>query len=238
MMQDTGSRIPDEAKIIALVSGAWADLESGISYLEIASVSPRSLSFDPARHTSHNPPMSRFSIWLPELARKQPGKNLILSYQVPAGESPEDAEQRIGDALRRSELTGTRDDTSTWRATLPWRTRVFGLIPRDVDEDVTFRIEQHPDHWELRVNCHPLETHGAHAAGFAGVLFLAASVWIASGIATGVVAALATILAGTLVVEVTRQWAFDALEGRLRILAKDLGRALWPGRPAQIVALD
>ena len=199
---------------------------------------PRASTFDPAGRSPHNPPMSRFSRWLPELARKQPGKNLILSYQVPAGDSPEDAEQRIGDALRTSELTGTRDDTSTWRATLPWRTRVFGLIPRDVDEDVTFRIEQHPDHWELRVNCHPLETHGAHAAGFAGVLFLAASVWIASGIATGVVAALATILAGTLVVEVTRQWAFDALEGRLRILAEDLGRALWPGRPAQIVALD
>ena len=88
------------------------------------------------------------------------------------------------------------------------------------------------------MKCHPLETHGAHAAGFAGVLFLAASVWIASGIATGLVAALATILAGTLVVEVTRQWAFDALERRLRFLAEDVGSALWPERPAQIVALD
>ena len=182
--------------------------------------------------------MSRFSTWLPELARKKPGKDLIFSYQVPAGESPVDAEQRIGAALRTSELTATRDNPSTWRAIIPWRTRVFGLIPRDVDEDVTFHLEQHPDHWELRVNCHPLETHGAHAAGFGGVLFLAASVWITSGIATGVVAALATILAGTLVVEVTRQWAFDALESHLRIFAEDIGSALWPGRPAQIVALD
>jgi hypothetical protein len=182
--------------------------------------------------------MSRFSSWLPDLARKKPGKDLIFSYQVPAGESPVDAEHRVGEALRRSELTATRDNTSTWRTFLPWTTRVFGLIPRDVDEEVTFHLEQHPDHWELRVNCHPLETHGAHAAGFAGVLFLAASVWIASGIATGVVAALATILAGTLVVEVTRQWAFDALESRLRILAEDVGGALWPGRPAQIVALS
>ena len=182
--------------------------------------------------------MSRFSAWFPELARKKPGKDLVLSYQVPAGDSPVDAEQKIGEALRTSELTATRDNTSTWRTIIPWRTRVFGLIPRDVDEEVTFHLEQHPDHWELRVNCYPLETHGAHAAGFAGVLFLAASVWIASGIATGLVAALATILAGTLVVEVTRQWAFDALERRLRIFAKEVGSALWPGRPAQIIALD
>jgi len=182
--------------------------------------------------------MSRFSSWLPELARNKPGKELILSYQVPAGESPVDVEQRVGEALRISELTATGDNTSNWGTILPWRTRVFGVIPRDVDENVTFHLEQHPDLWEFRVNCHPLETHGAHAAGFAGVLFVAASVWIASGIATGIVAALATILAGTLVVEVTRQWAFDALERRLRSLAEEVGSALWPGRPAQIVTLE
>jgi hypothetical protein len=103
---------------------------------------------------------------------------------------------------------------------------------------MTFHLVQHPDLWELRVDCLPLETHSAHAAGFAGVLFVAASVWIASGIATGVVGALATILAGALLVEVTRQWAFDALARRLRLLAQDVGSALWPGRPAQIVELD
>jgi hypothetical protein len=182
--------------------------------------------------------MSRFSSWLPELARKEPEKTLILSYQVPAGAPPVDVEQRISEALRASELTVTRESPSSWRTTVPWRTRVFGLVPRDIDEDMSFSLVQHPDLWELRVNCHPLETHGAHAAGFAGVLFVAASVWIASGIATGVMAALATILAGSLVIEVTRQWAFDALEKRLRSLVEDVGSALWPGRPAQIVALD
>jgi len=195
-------------------------------------------AFDRAGHSPHNPPMSRFSTWLPELARKEPGKSLVLSYQVPGGIPPVDAEQRVGEALRTSALTATQDSTSRWRTTLPWRTRVFGLIPRDVDEEMTFSLVQHPDLWELRVDCHPLETHGAHAAGFAGVLFVAASVWIASGIATGVMAALATILAGTLLVEVTRQWAFDALEIRLRSLAEDVGSALWPGRPAQVVALE
>jgi len=135
--------------------------------------------------------MSRFSSWIPELARRKPGKNLILSYQVPAGVPPVDVEKRVEEALRSSGLATTRDSASSWRTTLSWQTRVFGLIPRDVDEDVALHLEQHPDLWELRVDCHPLETHGAHAAGFAGVLFVAASVWIASGIATGVVAALA-----------------------------------------------
>lgn len=182
--------------------------------------------------------MSRISSWVPEVARKYPGRNLILSYQVPAGEPPADVEQKVGEALRGSALTLTREGPSSWRTTLPWQTRVFGLIPRDVDEDVSIQLERKPDLWELRVDCSPLETHSAHAAGFAGVLFVAASVWIASGIATGIMAAVATILAGTLVVEVTRQWAFDALEYRLRLLADDVGGALWPGRPAQIVALD
>ena len=182
--------------------------------------------------------MPNFPFSLPELARKEPGKDLVVSYQVPGGDLPEDLDRRIGEALRASALTATRENMSTWRANLPWRTRVFGLVLRDVYEELVFHLEQHPDLWELRVNCYPLETHSAHAAGFAGVLFLAASVWIASGIATGGVAALATILAGILVVEVTRQWAFDALESRLRTLAKDVGSALWPGRPAQIVELE
>jgi hypothetical protein len=179
-----------------------------------------------------------FSIWLPDLARKEPSKRLTLSYQVPAGVPPTEVDTRVFEALRASTLTAARDDASRWRTTLPWRTRVFGVIPRDVDEEITLHLVQHPDLWELRVDCHPVETHGAHAAGFAGVLFVAASVWIASGFATGIVPALTTILAGTLVVEVTRQWAFDALEKRLRVIAQGVGSALWPGRPAQIVKLD
>jgi hypothetical protein len=182
--------------------------------------------------------MLDFSAWLPELARKEPVKSLNLSYQVPAGLPPVEVDERVSEALRAANLSATRDGASCWRTTLPWRTRVFGAIPRDVDEALTLHLVQHPDLWELRVDCHPLETHGAHAAGFAGVLFVAASVWIASGFVTGVVPALTTILAGTLVVEVTRQWALDALEKRLRGLAGDVGGALWPGRPAQIVELD
>jgi hypothetical protein len=180
--------------------------------------------------------MSRLTDWLPEMARKEPARALSLSYQVPAGAAPSEVERRVEEAFRASHLTGHRDDAAGWQVSFPWQTRVFGLIPRDVDEQVSLRLLQHPDLWELVVRCRPLETHAAHATGLAAVLFIAASAWIASGLVTGVMPALATVLAGALLVEVTRQWAFDALERRLSRLAGDIGSSLWPGQPAQIVA--
>jgi len=182
--------------------------------------------------------MSRLANWLPEMARKEPARGLSLSYQVPAGSIPAEVERRVEDAFRASHLTGRRQDAASWLVSLPWQTRVFGLIPRDVDEQVSLQLLQHPDLWELVVSCRPLETHAAHATGLAAVLFIAASAWIASGLSAGVMPALATILAGALLVEVTRQWAFDALERRLRRLVGDVGTALWPGQPAQIVELS
>lgn len=179
--------------------------------------------------------MSRVTEWLPEMVRKKPARSLVLSYQVPAGPPPPDFERSVTGALQASHLTAARDEASGWWVSLPWQTRVFGLIPRDVDEDVRLRIVQHPDLWEVVVRCRPTETHSAHATGFAAILFVAVCVWIASGLTGGVLPAATTILAGGLLVEVTRQWAFDALERRLRRLAGDVGSALWPDRPAQIV---
>jgi hypothetical protein len=171
------------------------------------------------------------------MARKEPARGLSLAYQVPAAAIPADVERRVEEAFRASHLVGQREDSTGWLVSLPWQTRVFGLIPRDVDEQVSLRLMQHPDLWELTVHCRPLETHAAHATGLAAVLFIAASAWIASGLAAGVLPALTTVLGGALLVEVTRQWAFDALERRLRRLVGDVGSALWPGQPAQIVEL-
>ena len=179
--------------------------------------------------------MARFVDWLPEMARKEPTRALSLAYQVPAGPPPPEFDRRVVEALRASHLTAARDEAAGWWISLPWQTRVFGLIPRDVDEHVRVRLVQHPDLWEVIVRCRPVETHGAHATGFAAVLFVAACVWIASGLTGGVLPAITTVLAGGLTVEVTRQWAFDALERRLRRLAGDVGSAVWPGQPAQIV---
>jgi len=202
------------------------------------SVAPLLPAFDPSLRTTHNLLMSRFTDWIPEMVRKEPERTISLFYQVPAGAPPVDIERRITETLHASSLTATPESDSRWTTSLPWQTRVFGLIPRDVDEDLTLRLVQHPDLWEFEVSCRPVETHSAHATGAAAVLFIAVSVWIATGLATGLVAALTTVLAGGLVVEVTRQWAFDALERRLRRLAGDIGSALWPGRPAQIVEAD
>jgi hypothetical protein len=179
--------------------------------------------------------MSPVADWLPEMARKEPARPLVLSYQVPAGPPPPDFERRVTEALHASHLTAARDEASGWWVSLPWQTRVFGLITRDVDEHVRLRIVRHPDLWEVAVQCRPTETHSAHATGVAAVVFIAACVWIASGLTAGVMPSLTTILAGGLTVEVTRQWALNALERRLRRLAGDVGSALWPGRPAQIV---
>jgi hypothetical protein len=182
--------------------------------------------------------MRRIADWLPEMARREPARGLSLAYQVPAGPVPADIDRRVEEAIRASHLTGHRQDAASWLVSLPWQTRVYGLIPRDVDEQVSLRLLQHPDMWEMVVHCRPLETHAAHATGVAAVLFIAASAWIASGLVAGVLPALTTILAGALLVEVTRQWAFDALERRLRRLVGDVGSALWPGQPAQIVELS
>jgi hypothetical protein len=192
-------------------------------------------AFDRSSCTNHNRSMSRYTEWIPEMARKEPNRSLAVAYQVPANTPPVDFDQKMDEVLRAASLAATRTNTSTWRAALPWQTRVFGLIPRDVDEVVELSLVHRPDLWELIVSCRPIQTHAAHAAGLAGIIFMAASVWIASGWAAGVLPAMTTILAGGLLVEVTRQWALNALERRLRMLAGDAGSALWPGRPAQIV---
>jgi len=169
------------------------------------------------------------------MARKEPERTIVLSYQVPIGDLPVDADERIREALQASSLTAIRDGASNWRTSLPWQTRVFGFIPRDVDEVLALSLVRRPDLRELVVRCRPVETHGAHATGIAAVLFIAISVWIATGLLTGVAAAMTTVLAGALVVEFTRQWAYDALQRRIRRLAGDVGSALWPGESAQII---
>jgi hypothetical protein len=169
------------------------------------------------------------------MARSEPARYLTVAYQVPVTGFPADADSAVVEALQASSLKPFRSGASSWKLVLPWQTRVFGLIPREVDEELDISLFQRPDLSEVVVRCRPIETHAAHASGVAAVLFIAASVWIAGGWVAGLAAAATTVLAGALVVEVTRQWAFDSLERKLRRLAGDVGSALWPGLPAQIV---
>ena len=64
---------------------------------------------------------------------------------------------------------------------------------------------------------------------------MAAVVWFAGGWTGGLVPGLTTALAGGLWTDVARVIALDALERRLRRLTGDLGAALWPGVPAQVL---
>lgn len=182
--------------------------------------------------------MSPLSDWLPEMARSKPERALVAAYQVPTGELSVDFDRTVAEAFQASSLSAIRTGASDWQVALPWQTRVFGLIPREVDETLQVQVLRRPDLCEVVVRCRPTETHGAHASGLAAVLFVAAAVWIASGLLAGLAAAATTVVAGALIVEVTRQWAFDALERMLRRVAGDIGHALWPGRPAQIIDSD
>jgi hypothetical protein len=160
---------------------------------------------------------------------------ISLAYEVPGAPPPTEPGSRVADTLASAGLNHVSGHASAWTTTLHGQTRVFGVIPRDVDETVHLRLVLHLEGSALEVRCRPHETHSAHAAGLAGVLAMAVAVWIACGLAAGALPAVTTVLAGGLAVEVTRQWALSALERRLRLLAGDLGSALWPGRPAQIV---
>jgi hypothetical protein len=172
--------------------------------------------------------------WLPDMARKQPRRTLQLSYRVPTAQDPETTDAIVAAVFHGKSLEATGSADVGWNLSLPGRTRVYGLIPRELDESVDLRLSSGSEYSELVVRCHPVETHAAHAAGLAGVLVLAAAVWIAGGFAAGLLPAATTVIAGGLLVEVTRHWAFDALEQQLRRLAGDVGNALWPGQPAQI----
>jgi hypothetical protein len=174
--------------------------------------------------------------WIPEMARKEPARAISARYDVPGARPPTEPVARVAEALRAAGLDFVLEYGSTWSVTLSGQTRVFGLVARGVDESVQLRLVRGVGGSALELSCRPLETHAAHAAGLAGVLVMAFAVWVSCGLAAGVLPAVTTVLAGGLVVEVTRQWAMSALERRLRLLAGDVGSSLWPGRPAQIIS--
>jgi hypothetical protein len=112
---------------------------------------------------------------------------------------------------------------------------VLGAVRRDVDEQVELRITTTPDGSELRLDCVPSQTHDAHAAGVAGVLVMAVLIAITGGRGVGIPAALTMLVAGTLWADAAREMALRVLDRRLRRLTEDLGTAIWPDAPAQLL---
>jgi len=172
--------------------------------------------------------------WLPEIIRSRPARPLDYSYRVPAAAQLGDPIGQMAEALNRCEVQNWAREQMTWELIFPWRTMVYGVIPRDVDESATVHLTRESETWELRLQCLPLQSHGAHAAGAGGVAVMAVALWLIGGWTTGLLPGLATALAGGLLADVTRVTALGALDRQLRMLTEDLGLELWPGIPAEL----
>lgn len=168
------------------------------------------------------------------MIRRKPDRLIRFSYQVSDEAPPADAGDVVSNFCTTHGLSLIDATYDEWNLLVNDSTRVFGFIPREIEEVISVQLTPLAGGIAIEVSCEPSETHGAHLVGTAGVLVFAGSVWIAGGLADGLLPALATTAAGWLVVEVTRHWAFDAFEHRVRMLVKALGRALWPNQPGQI----
>jgi len=173
--------------------------------------------------------------WIPAIIRARPERIFQFAYRTLDPVPPLDFDVTLTAAVRSAGADVLNGGGSAWELLVPWRTLVYGVIRRDVDESASVTIRQTERGFELQVECDPTQTHGAHAAGIGGVLLLAALVWLTVGWVDGIVPGFTTLAAGGLLADVTRVRAFELLERRLRALTADLGDALWPGVAAEIV---
>jgi len=174
-------------------------------------------------------------MWLPEIVRAAPSAPLVLRWITIAEEAPAQSATIVADELHRFGVRSLESSAVRWEILLPWQTLVYGLIRREVDEQVSLELIQDPEGWELRVSCLPLETHAAHAAGVGGVALFAAAVWLIGGWTGGSLPAFATALGGGLWTDWVRAVAMQRLEQRLRDLTERVGLALWPDSPATLL---
>jgi hypothetical protein len=172
--------------------------------------------------------------WLPTIVRSRPRETISLAYCTEHS-PPTSRNTIVIEALRAAHVTDVQVDGPSWRFSLPWRTLVYGVIRRDLDEELSVSLAPSDSGWELQLRCEPIGTHNAHAAGAAGVLLVAGTVWLASGWTKGVLPGMTALIAGGIWADATRVMALTQLEKRLRRLIEDLGSALWPSAPAQVL---
>jgi hypothetical protein len=174
-------------------------------------------------------------MWLPEIVRSAPSAPLVLRWMTTAEEAPAHPDDILSEEVRRSGARLVGASPGRCEVLLPWQTPVYGLIRREIDEQVALELVQEPEGWQLRVSCLPVETHAAHAAGAGGVALFAVAVWLIVGSTAGLLPAFATALAGGLWADATRNVALQRLEQRLRDLTESVGLALWPDAPATLL---
>jgi len=173
--------------------------------------------------------------WLPEIIRARPRTTFRFDYDIIGIAVAPPSPEAVARAAESAHVSAVRKDPVSWELRLRWTTRVFGIIGRDVEESADLQFLGEPDGGRLRLTCLPVATHEAHAAGMGGVIVMTAAVWLAGGWLAGVPAAVATLAAGSLWALYTREMALQVLERRLRRLIEDLGTAVWPGLPAQLL---
>ncbi|MCG6964348.1 MAG: hypothetical protein LJE95_13900 [Acidobacteria bacterium] len=172
---------------------------------------------------------------VPDAARAQPRAPLSVSYRALTAHVPVAADRIIGETLRSAHVEGHPEMPGIWALRMAYSTSVYGLIHREVEDSVKLSLAVSTAAATLDLRCLPQQLHNAHAAGFAGVLALSAAAGFAGGWSHGAPAAISVIVAGVLLVTVSREMALQALERRLRRLAENLGTALWPSSPAQLL---
>jgi hypothetical protein len=174
-------------------------------------------------------------LWLPEIVRERPSAPLALRWVVSDPATPRLPESTIVAAVAHAGARLVDRRPGAWTLLLPWQTLVYGIVRREVDERVLIQLAQDGEGWTLRLSCPATETHAAHATGAAGIAVMAAAAWLVGGWTGGILPAAATALAGGLWADATRVVAMGRLELRLRRLIEDIGLALWPDAPAQLL---
>jgi hypothetical protein len=212
--------VPD-ATILPERSGAVVETFTG-DWLPPVSASPILLEMNPRS-------------WIPAIVRVRPERTFRFGYRTLDPAPPRDSDVMLTTAVRNAGAELLSRGGSELELLVPWQTLVYGVIRRDVDESVSVTIRRTEQGFDLQVECEPIHSHGAHAAGIGGVLMLAALVWLTVGWVDGIVPGFTTLAAGGLLADVTRVRAFELLERRVRALTADLGEALWPGVAAEIV---
>jgi hypothetical protein len=168
------------------------------------------------------------TMWLrlPELIRRHPEREVVFSYKVPRARA-ELLKPRLEETMTRRSLEWESKDNFVWRVRLIWRTLVFGIIAREVEESVCVTLTDSEPGVCLTLRCLPQKTHEAHAAGAAGVVLLAVTVGLFGGFPGGILPGATTLVAGGLLADATRVLALTALEKKLKTLAVELGENLW-----------
>lgn len=169
---------------------------------------------------------------LPELVRRAPSSTLRTAIRVPVSGIPNDVDDRLADAADVLGMCNFRVEArGRYKVELPWRTHVYGVFSARVTETLVVTITSTALDGCLKLECVPLGTHEAHAAGAAGVLAVAAAFGVGTYPVVGLLPAATLVIGGGLWTDATRTMAMAALERRLEQVATELASAVWPGAP-------